>query len=791
MDNQKRRKRRRKRTPAADTRSRRAVVVGVIFTACLFGLFFQIWRLQRDYGEDYAIRAARQEALINMDRVAETFAPVRGGFVDRHMQPITGTQQVFTVYLDVEALHNRHVRARQSNPNEDIREKVFDAITEALSIPRWELMEMFRTDDDGNLLMTSGRNRRVLKHEVPAEIAIPLTDAFREVHRDETSLRWYTDPYFAPQVIGFMRGDAVWGLEAQYREELEGQQGRNIWVHGETETIPVRDGYTIVTTLDADIQRLAQHYVDRTIIQHPAKFVGMIVMQPFTGEILAMAQAPTFSLEEPFNPDYFTDEHLAEIWDELSDGERSREVMSLWRNYHTTRSNEPGSTFKPFVIAAAIEEGIITPHNSFHCEGARDILDQTVRCHSRYGCQGISLRRAIYRSCNLAMVDINRMMGRDLFYKYRGYFGFGERTGIDLPGEEDVSSPLVMYPYSMLNTVEMATSSMGQGFNTTTLQIINGHAALINGGNLMRPYLVSQIVDNQGARIHEATPTVVRRVISQETSDYIRNEMRYVVEMRPGVSEFHGTGWRSHIQGHSIGGKTGTAQQGERGGGEYIPTHVAFLPVESPQYLVLLTIDRIENEDNRFAGGTVSPIMREFLLDLIRLKNIQPTSDDDIVTPDLFGTPMPDYSGQRLTDVVRNIINMGTSSYLVVGGGTMISHHWPAPGHPMPENSPIIFYTDSETRISERMATVPDVVGLTADTANLLLLESGFPPVLITDRRQNANDNDFRPYTARPEQLDTSTPAAPAAPIPYTVHQQFPSSGSEIERGTQVIIRAR
>lgn len=765
--------------------------MGVFFTLCLAVLIFNIWWLQRTYGDEYGVLAAEARARTEFYRTAEVFAPTRGGFVDRHMQPITGTQQVFTVYLDVYALHERYLRGRQISQDNDIRQELFNTVSVALEIPRWNIEEMLRTDDAGNLIMTYGRRRSVLRHSVPAEIAIPLTDMFPEVNREETSYRWYPDPFFAPQVMGFIRGDSIWGLEAYYREELEGVQGRHVRVQGETEIVPVRDGYTIVTTLDGEIQRLAQNVVDRTLIQHPAQFVSMIVMDPFTGEILAMAQAPTFSLAEPFNPDYFTCHRISSAWDYLDDAQRTNQVMSLWRNYNTTRSNEPGSTFKPFIIAAAIEEGVINRHHIFHCEGQRDILDQTVHCWSQYGCGSMSLRRALYRSCNLAMVDINRMMGRDTFYRYRGYFGFGERTGIDLPGEECVSSPYVMYPLHRLHAVEMATSSMGQGFNATTMQIINGYAALINGGNLLQPYLVSQIVDAQGNIVFEASQeNIVRRVISPETSDFIRNEMRYVVSMQPGVSEFSGTGWRAYVPGHSVGGKTGTAQQGIRGGGEYVPTFVSFFPVESPQFLMLLTIDRIENVENRWASITIPPIKREFIVDLIRLRNIQPVHETDFVAPEIIGTPMPDFSGRRLVDAVELVVNMGNGGYQAVGGGTVISHHWPPAGQPKPETSPIIFYTYPDTRIPELMVTVPDVVGLSAQTAGFLLEEAGLRPVLLTDRAQAAADSEPLPQTSRAEPIDQEY-HTPAAPILATVHQQFPTAGTEIERGTQVIIRAR
>ncbi|MCL2387823.1 MAG: penicillin-binding transpeptidase domain-containing protein, partial [Defluviitaleaceae bacterium] len=342
----------------------------------------------------------------------------------------------------------------------------------------------------------------------------------------------------------------------------------------------------------------------------------------FTGEILAMAQAPNFSTADPFNPDYFTCPQLVEVWDSLSESQRVERVMTLWRNYHTTRSSEPSATFKPFVIAAAFEEGYIDSHSVFYCEGRRYINDQSVWCHNIWGCGMLSLRRSLYRSCNMAMVYINEGLGRDLFYQYRGYFGFGAQTGIGLPNEADVSSRYVMYPWARLHAVEMANSAMGQGFQATTMQMINGYAALINGGNLMRPFIVSQVINDRNIVVHENLPHVTRRAIAGETSNFIRNEMRYVVAMQPSVGELSGTGWRSYIEGVSIGGKTGTALQGDRQSYNYTLTYIAFFPVEDPQFLVLLTLDNPMDTDNAIAGYIVAPIVREFLVDLIEMKNL-------------------------------------------------------------------------------------------------------------------------------------------------------------------------
>ena len=766
-------------------RSRRVLYVGVFLCLCLVGLMYRIWYFQTVWGSEYTRLSVRQEAFRHINMVESETAPIRGQVVDRNMQPIADSQQVFTVFLDVVELQRRHVRS--STADRDIKEEVFAIIGEAFNIPRRDLLTHFETNPDGSLIRRN--HHLVLARQVLPEVAFAITELVPEIHATQESLRWHHDPFFAPQVIGFSRGDAdaIWGLEAFYNTELAGDPGRTVWVQGDVEEIPVRDGFTLVTTLDGDIQRLAQRYVDDTFRDVPSEFVGMIVMNPFTGEILAMAQAPTFSVADPMNPEFITDMQLVEEWDSLSGSERADRMMNLWRNYHVTRSAEPGSIFKPIVIAAAIEEGVINEHSRFYCEGRREIHDQTVWCWNRWGHGDLSLREALSQSCNMAMVQINELLGRHLFYEYRGYFGFGEYTGIDIPGEWDVSHPSVMYTFARLQSVELATSSMGQGFNTTTIQDINGFASLINGGNIMRPFIVSHIVDSHGNLVRETLPTVERRVISQQTSDFMRREMQHV------VTADRGTGRGVAIPGHAIGGKTGTAQQGDRTAeiGRHTLSFITYTPVENPEFIILMTIDGYYS-DVASSGGVLAPIVRRFLLDLIEMRNMQPSDGPDAFydwRAAMSETPtMPDFSGQRLSDVVRSF-NVNAGGYQVVGTGITISHHIPAPGQPMPQNAPVFFHMDAESRVEGLMTIVPDVEGLTVEQARFLLNEAGLPVSTRRSERPAWVDDDASPFTARPVPRDPDEEGQ--ASTVYVVYRQFPAPRTEVERGTEVLLRIR
>ena len=754
-------------------RNRRAVLMGVFFSICLVGLLYRIWYWQTVHGDHFERRAIAQQSLAQIV-TGPQIAPGRGQITDRNFMPIALSHPVYEIFVDV--------RLAVERPNPHTVSDIVAALHEALDIPRHELEAIFARDAQGNLINDTFDH--TVAWNIPSEIAHPLrsNSSLRDVHIRQHTQRLYDDPFFAPHVIGFRWGDDFHGLEHMYNAELTGSPGRVFRTidnqgNQRVETESVRHGLTVITTLDSDIQRLSQAIVDNTYRNIPSRRVGLLVMDPHSGEILAMAQAPTFSIAEPNNPEYFTDLHLRNNWDNLSSEDRLYGLLNTWSNFHVVHSYEPGSIFKPFVMAAALEEGVISIHDTFFCGGYINVSDRTVPCWFAPGHGSLTISEAMYRSCNVAMVEINNRLGRDAFYRFRGYFGFGERTGIDLPGEAEVSSPAVMYARHQLNPVEMATSSIGQGFNATTIQSITAFASLINGGNLMQPFLVSQIVDSYGNVVYENLPRVVRRTVSACTADFMRRDMQQVVTAEGG------TGRTSAIPGHAIGGKTGTAQQGRGYNQTGISlTYIAYTPVENPEFIVLMVIDHVENEDLS-SGTTVAPIVREFFEELIQIRNLPP-SDGPHAYAHIDNRPaselMPDFSGQRLLDVVRNLNNRDLD-FTIVGTGTVVSHHIPPPDRIMPKNVPVILYLDSSTRNEENMVIMPDVEGLPIAQAELIILEAQLEAVLVTNRRTDESSGDYTPGTAYAEvRIPTS------GPPPYIIYRQFPQPGTEVERGLQV-----
>jgi len=765
------------------SRNRRARLMGAFFTVCLMALLFRIWYWQHEHGDrlvrESVAQEAREQALGRTEVVAE-----RGQIIDRNAVPLALSRPVYTIFVDVRLAAGR----RNPAPNRDLIQETIEALYQALDLPREEIEGIFALDANGNLV--NDTHHHVVARQVSGEIAVPLSEnrGLPDVHTTRETLRWYADPFFAPHVIGFNRGDAYHGLELWYNAELSGVAGRSFLTrdnHGNpiVASEDVQHGHTLVTTLDSEIQRLAQHHVDATARNVPSRNVGMIVMIPDTGEIVAMAQSRSFSLEQPGNPTYFTDPRMRNNWDNIDADEQIYRMMSTWNNFHISHSFEPGSIFKPFVVAAALDEGAIGKHYVFYCAGHIDILDRTVYCWYGPGHGSLTLSEVLYRSCNVAMTEINHRLGRNAFYRFRGYFGFGELTGIDLPGEFDVSSPAVMYQLYQLGPVQMATSAIGQGFNSTTIQAITAFASLINGGELMQPFIVSQIVDTYGMIVYENFPTMVRRTISEDTANWIRRDMQLT------VSAPHGTGRRSAIPGYAIGGKTGSAQQGVRGSENegLTLTYIAYTPVENPEFIVLMVIDHVE--DRTLSSGTaVAPVVRDFFEDLIQLRSMRPSygafAEDNWQPITTASEVMPDFSGYLVLDAVRILNNMNLDFH-IAGGGTVVSGHTPVAGRPIGYSATVFLTTEPDTAL-ENMVTVPNVEGLPIAQAETLLGDAGLRAVLVTGSRGGGDSEYYTPGTFNAVERE---PGAGAELPSYSIYRQFPAPGAVVEPGLQVRLR--
>ena len=418
-------------------------------------------------------------------------------------------------------------------------------------------------------------------------------------------IRQYPYGSLAAATIGYASSGnvGVIGLENKYSSVLNGVNGRtygylNSDSNLEQTTIDATNGNNIVLSLDVNIQTIVEKAIkdwnDKTMTawneEHPDEpeafgslHTAVLVMNPNNGEIYAMAQYPTFDLNNPRDLSaFYTEEQLAE----MSTDDKMDELNKIWQNFCITYTYEPGSTFKPFTVAMGLETGVMTGDETYFCDGGEMIsgYPKLVKCvaYKKGGHGTQTIAEALSNSCNDALMQMVRVIGPETFAKYQSIFGFGQKTGIDLTGE--ASTAALIYSEEDLNSsINLATNSFGQNFNTTMIQLGSAFCSLINGGYLYEPHLVTKITDSNGNTVEEIEPTVLKRTISDETGDMLKNYLEFVVS--------DGTGKTAGVDGYRIGGKTGTAEKLPRGNHKYLVSFIGFAPVENPQVVVYVIVD--------------------------------------------------------------------------------------------------------------------------------------------------------------------------------------------------------
>ncbi|MDR1663622.1 MAG: hypothetical protein LBR83_01690 [Clostridiales bacterium] len=771
-------------------RGRRLVFFGVMVTFMLGGLLLRVFQLKRDHGKEYE-SAAVQQLTQNANTGDQEKNPNRGHILDRNKNTLAVSNKVYNVQLDVTMLD---ARARNlEEPEKDMRNRVFTALNEILGIPLEKLEALFAKNAAGELINPT--YYEIVAWGIPTTDAIKIQELkLRDVYLIEDTERKYIDPYLAPQTIGFQRGDAFWGLEGYYNQELIGEQGRVLRTYDEdnnpvVEETAARNGYTLITTLDAGIQRIAQQIAEDAFQKIECEYSGVLIADPDTMEIIAMAQTSSFSLDDPDDPEFYTDKRINSMWEALTVEQQLEQKYKVWGNYNVTRTFEPGSIFKPVVVAAALEENTVDPATaSFFCGGKRWVADWEAPCWYLSGHGSQTLTEVLANSCNLGMIDIMNTLGRDKFFKYRNDFGFGETTGIDFPGEASASS--LMIPLSTLNPVELGTSAMGQGFNNTAIQAVTAFSAVINGGNFMKPYLVSQIVDENGNVVKENTPQVVRKVISEETSDFMRYALQKIVSPE-------GTGKGAIIDGYTIGGKTGSAQQDVDRQGMTL-SFMGFTPVEDPQYIALVVLDHVTDKELT-SGASVSPMMRELLWQIIQDKNIPPSDEsagtNTVLDIETDRSILAEYSGMQLVDVTHSL-NTLEIDYTVSGIGTVVKNHIPPSGTAVPKDRPVHLYMDPETARPEEMTYVPDVSGMEMKEAEEHIMMAHLTPVTFVDKSESAgtggDEGGPATYYLTPP-VSEEGEASGEEPVEevLTVYEQYPAAAVPVPPGVEVKLKVR
>ena len=491
---------------------------------------------------------------------------------------------------------------------------------------------------------------------------------------EEGYKRIYPYNSLACRVLGFTSSgnQGNWGIEQYYNDTLNGTNGRSYYYFNQelTQEQTVKEaenGNSVVSTIDMQIQKVIEEKIEEFDKEIGSKMTSILVMNPQNGEILGMASSNPYDLNEPMNEtqllNLFSQNEIDEmkVYTEKLESEEKTEKSTtetrvdfskkdtsadattteandstdksedttedeekktmydgfyeLWRNSIISDTYEPGSTYKPFTVAAGLENGTLTGNEAYYCTGSLTVGKRNIGCSHVH--ENITLKDAVAKSCNVAMMKIAFNEGAEAFYQYQNLFGFGRKTGIDLPGEADTST-LVYNANTCENSATLATNAFGQNFNCTMIQMASGFASLINGGYYYKPRVAKQIQSDTGDVVEELESEVIRETISEETSEMIRSYLKETVKS--------GTGTKAQIPGYSIGGKTGTAEKIPRNKEDYYISFMGFTPVENPQLLIYVTIDepQVDNQANAALAVTLE---KECMEEIVKICGIEPTEE--------------------------------------------------------------------------------------------------------------------------------------------------------------------
>ncbi len=765
-----------------NTSKGKLVFLGVIFTLIIMALFARVVYITTVYGQTYERRAIEQDMKKKMKE--SVVSAKRGNIYDRNKKAVAVSYAVDNVIIDIVGMVEEY---NKNKTGKEKVEKTITALSENLNIPESTIKGYLATDENG----VPVKNTRyfVLAKNIDRKVTTEIKSKGAVcVYTEEVSKRYYPDNNFASQVIGFLRGDTRLGLERQYDKELSGISGKIVSFDKNDESLnqEVVDGYSLVTTIDSTIQKTAERLVKENHEKYPSKNTAIMVMNPNTGEVIAMAQYPPFNLNDPANINEIGDLALKIEFEMLSDQEKVDRLSQIWTNFNVSFSYEPGSIYKPLVVAEALEENVVSLNTSFFCGGYKVINDRPVRCVLRSGHGNITLTEAIAKSCNVAMMEIADKLGANTFYKYHNEFGFGQKTGVDLPGEADIAK--LQYSLKELERpMQIATSSFGQGFNATPIQSLTSFAAVINGGNLIKPYAVSQIIDDKGNVIKENTTTVRRKVLSEETSRIMRTMLQSVVSP-------NGTGRKVMIDGYAIGGKSGTAEQGKRQEDkslqEYALSFVSFFPADNPEYIAIAIMDR---PIDFVEGVTIpAPMMKELINEIIQYKGIMPTvteTEEGQKKPvDKNSIELEDLTGATIVNATKYFNSIGLD-YEIIGAGDIVSSQSPTPGTIVTKDTRIFVYAQDSGET--KLVIVPKIVDLSVEMASEILLSSRLVPVPVNDQNQVEEQEEPQEEPTDTDTGSDSSESEEPEKVSQIVIEQMPTADTRVPEGTEIKIKLK
>lgn len=681
---------------------KRIKLASFIYILLVMGLIFQLGNLQILHPEKYTDKAILQQ------QKNEIIMPKRGTITDRNGKVLAvsiRTHDVWVEKLYVESEENAKVNA--------------EILNKALGIDTEVFMKEFNSD----------KKRFNIAKNVPQEKVDEMKDmkigekGLKGVYFESNSHRDYPYGQFASHIIGHVSKDnhGLSGIESYLDKELRGVYGRRIIVRdGANRAVPdseIRfnepiDGYEVTLTIDEVIQRYVEKATNQALVDNNAVSVTSIVMNPKTGEILAMASKPDFNPNEPQK--ILFDELQKQYNNAKTQEERSAVISNMWRNPSVNNVYEPGSTFKVITAATALEKNLVRSDEAFYDSGSVVVHDRTIKNWTSVPYGRVDFRKATVESINTVFVEVGKRIGGPEFLKYIHAFGFGEKTGIEIPGE----ATGIIYSEKNLRPVELANVSFGQGIAVTPIQMVTAASVIANDGKLIRPTLIKEIRTTDGDIVKRNEIEVVKNPISADTANKVMDIMESVGQAAV----------RAQIDGYRVAGKSGTAQKPINGkyGGAYIGSFVGIVPVEDPQLVVMTIVDQ-PRTGTIYGGAIAAPVVKNIMEYSLRYLGINPDGVEEeyekqkITIPEIRNLSVKEAS--KLLDS-KNLKYRSATTAVPVEDNQIVLDCFPKPGEKIAQGSEIILYL----RNNNEEITMPDLKGKTLDEASLILEALGLKP---------------------------------------------------------------
>ncbi len=625
MTTKRTRKRKRPAVKMSRTMKMKLMVLFSLLVFCLLGLIGRLMYIEYTSGEAYTKKVL---SLQSYDSVTLPFQ--RGEIVDAKGTVLATSVAVYNVILDCSVMTS----------DEDYIEPTINALVECFPDLDKETLEGYAKDKKDSRYI-------ILEKKLPYDQIQPFVEKQDAVDDDGDKINpfikgvWFETEYqreypfgnLASSLIGFTSAGDVGttGLENYYSDTLNGVNGREYGYLNsdndfEKNIVSPQDGDTLVTSIDANVQSIveakikefSETYKDNAREGDGAEDIAVIIMNPNTGEIVAMADYPTFDLNNPRDLSFmYSEDELADI----SDEDQMNILNELWQNYCVTATYEPGSVQKPFTVACGLETGTLTTDMTFFCDGGENIADYRIRCVNRSGHGLETVEKSLMDSCNDALMQMSYLIGPENFLEYQSVFGFGQKTGVDLPGEANTST--LVFDLDTIKTIDLATNSFGQNYNCTMVQMASAFSSLINGGNYYQPHVVTKITDSKGNTVSNIDSLLMKKTVSESTSDILKSYLRSVVS--------DGTGGTAKVDGYSMGGKTGTAQMYDeethlRKKGCYLVSFIGYVPYDNPQLVIYCVVNQPNTEDQAHSYYAQN-IVREILEEVLPYMNIYPDEE--------------------------------------------------------------------------------------------------------------------------------------------------------------------